>query len=272
MTNPKTKETGMSAHEKAALVTGAGRGLGRAVAEEYARLGLKVMMMSLDTEELEKAADEISRRTGVEVVHSAGDVSCPEDVNQTVQEMIERFGRIDVLVNNAGIIGPPRFLEDTDPDTWNRTLGVNLGGFYLCARAVLPSMVERRQGKIINIVSGLGEMPYPRFCAYAVSKAGTIQLTRSLASEMGPWNIQVNAIDPGVMETSMQDQIREIGPAILGKDVHRNFVAYKEQGMLKDPRGVARLAVFLASDNSSHITGEIGALGRFRQLGWRTGR
>lgn len=262
----------MPVHGKTALVTGAGRGLGRAIAEEYARQGMNVVMMSLDLKELEKAADEISRGTGAEVVHLAGDVSCFEDVRQTVQNALARFGSIDVLVNNAGIIGPPRFLEDTDPDAWNRTLGVNLTGFYLCARAVLPSMVERRQGKIINIISGLGEMPYPRFCAYAVSKAGAIQLTRSLASEMQPWNIQVNAIDPGVMDTSMQTQIRQIGPGILGEDVHRNFVAYKEQSLLKDPRDVARLAVFLASDDSSHITGEIGTLRHFRQLGWRPGR
>lgn len=262
----------MPVHEKASLVTGSGRGLGKAIAEAYARLGLKVAMMSLNPEEIREAAGEISRRTGAEVVHSAGDVSCPEDVSRTVQEALERFGGIDVLVNNAGIIGPPRFLKDAGPEAWNRTLGVNLGGFYLCARAVLPSMVERRQGKIINIVSGLGEMPYPRFCAYAVSKAGAIQLTRSLASEMQPWNIQVNAIDPGVMDTSMQDHLRKMGPGILGEDIHRNFVAYKEQGMLRDPRDVALLAVFLASDDSSHITGEIGTLGHFRQLGWRPER
>ncbi len=262
----------MPVHEKAALVTGAGRGLGKAIAEAYAHLRWKVAMMSQNPEELDKAADEISRRTGAEVVHSAGDVSCPEDVRRTSQETLERFGRIDVLVNNAGIIGPPRFLEDTGLEAWNRTLGVNLGGFYLCARAVLPSMVERRQGKIINIVSGLGEMPYPRFCAYAVSKAGAIQLTRSLASEMQPWNIQVNAIDPGVMDTSMQDYLRQMDPGILSEDIHRNFVAYKEQGMLKDPRAVARLAVFLASDDSSHITGETGTLGHYRKLGWRPGR
>ncbi len=262
----------MPVQEKAALVTGSGRGLGKAIVEAYARLGFKVAMMSLNPEELKKASDGISRRTGAEVVRLAGDVSCPEDVTRTTQETIERFGRIDVLVNNAGIIGPPRFLEDTDLQAWNRTLGVNLGGFYLCSRAVLPSMVERRQGKIINIVSGLGEMPYPRFCAYAVSKAGAIQFTRSLASEMQPWNIQVNAIDPGVMDTSMQDHLRNLDPGVLGEDVHRNFVAYKEQGTLKDPRDVALLAVFLASDDSSHITGEIGTLGHYRQLGWRPGR
>ena len=262
----------MPVHEKAALVTGSGRGLGKAIAEAYARLGLRVAMMSLNPEELKEAAEGISRRTGAEVFHSAADVSCPEDVTRIAQETLERFGRIDVLVNNAGIIGPPRFLEDTGPDAWNRTLGVNLGGFYLCARAVLPFMIERRQGKIINIVSGLGDMPYPRFCAYAVSKAGAIQLTRSLASEMQPWNIQVNAIDPGVMDTSMQDHLRNMDPGVLGEDVYGNFVAYKKQGMLKDPRAVALLAVFLASDDSRHITGEIGTLGHYRKLGWRPGR
>lgn len=260
----------MTVRGKVALVTGAGRGLGKAVAKAYAGRGMKVMMMSLNGGELKRTAEEIADMTGETVLHAAGDVSDRRDVSRAVAEAIGRFGPIDVLVNNAGIIGPPRFLEDADPDSWSRTLGVNLGGIYLCTRAVLPAMVKRRQGKIINIVSGLGEMPYPRFCAYAVSKAGAIQLTRSLASELQPVNIQVNAIDPGVMDTAMQNRLRKMDPEILGEDIHRNFVSYKQQGVLKDPDKVAPLAVFLASSDSDNITGEIGTLRHYRRLGWKS--
>lgn len=259
----------MSMNGKSALVTGAGRGLGKAIAKAYARQGMKVMMMSLSRAELEESVREIRQISGGEIIHYAGDVSRAEDVSRTVQDALSRFGAIDVLVNNAGIIGPARFIEDTDPESWDRTLGVNLGGVYLCTRAVAPVMMKQRWGKIINIVSGLGEMPFPRFCAYAVSKAGAMQFTRSLASELQPWNIQVNAIDPGVMDTSMQDRIREMDSGVLGEDIHAGFMAYKQRDILKDPDDVAPLAVFLASDASNHVTGEIGTLRYYWQLGWK---
>ena len=258
----------MSIQGKSALVTGAGRGLGKSIARAYASRGMRVMMLSLSGDELERSANEIRQTTGGEILYRSGDVSNQDDVSRTVEAMMNRFGTVDVLVNNAGIIGPARFIEDADPQSWNRTLRVNLDGLYLCSRAVLPAMKMQQGGKIINIVSGLGEMPFPRFCAYAVSKAGAIQFTRSIASEMQPWNIQVNAIDPGVMDTSMQDMIREMDASILGEEVHAEFMAYKRQNILKNPDDVAPLAVFLASGASDHLTGEIGTLRHYRRLGW----
>ncbi|MFY9397453.1 MAG: SDR family NAD(P)-dependent oxidoreductase [Desulfomonilia bacterium] len=259
----------MSTAGRVAVVTGAGRGLGRAIAEAYARTGMKVMMMSLNTGELASAEREIVSITGGEVISCEGDVSNRADVVRTMQRTLDRFGRIDVLVHNAGIIGPPRFLEDTDQESWEKTIGINLGGIYLGTREALPHMLKNGQGKIIIIVSGLGQMPYPRFLAYAVSKAGAIQFTRSLASEFRDRNIQVNAIDPGVMDTSMQERLREMGPEVLGEEVHLNFVEYRQRGQLKDPAIVADLAVFLASSDSDHLTGEIGTLAQYRRLGWK---
>lgn len=259
----------MPLKNRTAIVTGAGRGLGKSIAKAFAREGANVMMMSLDEDELMKVADEAGRVRPGRVIARAGDVSDEHDVSETVNETFERFQGVDILVNNAGIIGPPRFLEDADIASWNRTIGVNLGGFFLFARAVLPHMIENRRGKIINIISGLGEMPFPRFCAYAVSKAGGIQLTRSIASEMEPYGIQVNAIDPGVMDTGMQEEIRRLGPGVLGEEVFREFEEYRNEHLLKNPDDVAPLAVFLASGASNHITGRIGSMRFYRQMGWK---
>jgi NAD(P)-dependent dehydrogenase (short-subunit alcohol dehydrogenase family) len=259
----------MSLKNKTAIITGAGRGLGKSIATAFAREGANVMMMSLDEGELKNAVKDIEPVGSGKIITHAGDVSNENDVSETVEKTLAYFQGIDILVNNAGIIGPPRFLEDTDVTNWNVTIGVNLGGFFLFTRAVLPHMVEKRRGKIINIVSGLGEMPFPRFCAYSVSKAGGIQLTRSIASEMGPYGIQVNAIDPGVMDTDMQETIRRLGSDVLGKDVYRQFKEYRESNLLKSPDDVAPLAVFLASGASDHITGQIGSMRFYQKMGWK---
>lgn len=254
--------------DKAAIVTGAGRGLGKAIAAAFVREGAHVMMMSLDETELEKAAEEIQGIETGSIITYAGNVSKESDVAHAVQETLTNFNALDILVNNAGIVGPPRFLEDTDITTWNITIGINLTGYFLFTRAALAHMIPKRHGKIINIVSGLGQMAFPRFCAYSVSKAGDIQLTRSIASEVETCGIQVNAIDPGLMDTAMHETIREMGPVILGQEVYRQFMEYKAKNILKKPDDVATLAVFLASAASNHITGQIGTMKCYRQLGW----
>nr|HPR53382.1 SDR family oxidoreductase [Deltaproteobacteria bacterium] len=121
----------------------------------------------------------------------------------------------------------------------------------------------------INIVSGLGQMPFPRFCAYSVSKAGLIQLTRSLSEELGPYNIRVNGIDPGLMDTNLGEEIRSMGSSVLGKELYNRMVEYKEQNVLKNPQDVAELAVFLASQRSAGMSGHIGTLRYYRDHGWK---
>jgi NAD(P)-dependent dehydrogenase (short-subunit alcohol dehydrogenase family) len=184
------------------------------------------------------------------------------------EETVRRFSLVNILVNNAAVVGPPRFLEDAHIESWRETIDINLTGAFLCSRAVLPGMVRQGGGKIINIASGLGEMPFPRFCTYAVSKAGIIQLTRSLSEEMKPHNIQINALDPGVMDTGMQDRIRSMGADVLGNEIHKRFVSYWEEGSLRKPEEVASLAVFLASQASDAITGHYGGLTHYARLGW----
>ncbi|MCF8109737.1 MAG: SDR family oxidoreductase [Desulfohalobiaceae bacterium] len=256
----------MKLQGRAAIITGGGRGLGRAAA--MAGEGAGVTVMSRTRQELTTVADEIERTGGRCHVFS-GDVSEEARVAAMVEKTLERFGHIDILVNNAAVIGPPLFSEDGDFSSWSRTMDINLEGAVSCARRALPDMIKRGSGKIINISSGLGQMPFPRFCAYAVSKAGIIQLTRSLAEELKGSNIQVNAIDPGVMDTRMQEQIRDLGPDLLGRELHERFVSYWNNGLLLDPAEVASLAVFLASSDSDHLTGYNEGLQGYRRLGWR---
>jgi NAD(P)-dependent dehydrogenase (short-subunit alcohol dehydrogenase family) len=253
---------------KTAVVTGAGRGLGQAIALAMSKEGARVTIVSRSLNELEFTARKIIEQGG-ECLVFQGDISDPNRVASMARQTTERFSRVDVLVNNAAVIGPTRFLEDADFEAWEKAIDINLNGPFFCARALAPSMAHQGGGKIINISSGLGQMPFPRFCAYSVSKAGIIQLTRSLSEELKEMNIQVNAIDPGVMDTSMQEEIRALGPSVLGKSIHDRFVEYKEKGQLKDPREVTSLAVFLASKDADHLNGYNGTLSDYAGLGWK---
>jgi fengycin family lipopeptide synthetase B len=258
----------MKLENKSILITGGGRGLGRSIALAAARGGASVTILSRTVGELKAVEDQIHDEGGH--CHSiVADVSDPQQVHHAVNQTVAHYKTIDVLVNNAAVIGPVRFLEDTDTDAWEKTLGINLNGaFYFC-REVVPAMLDKGGGKIINISSGLGRMHFPRFSAYSVSKAGIIQLTRSLSSELKDGNIQVNAVDPGVMDTTMHEEIRAQGPSVLGEGVYQNFLAYKEQGNLKDPDKIARLVVYLASEKSGHLSGHYGGISDYAQLGYK---
>ncbi len=252
---------------RVAIVTGAGKGLGKAVSLAFELSGANVALFSLLKGELDDVSGDLDKLGGDYLLH-AGDTTDEQEVESVVAETISRFGRIDILVNNAGIIGPARFLEDALPADWKRTLDINLTGCYFFCRRVLPHMISHGGGKIINIVSGLGQMPFPRFCAYSVSKAGLIQLTRSLSEELRIFNIQVNAVDPGLMDTTLGNDIRAMGSDVLGVGLYNQMIEYKEQGILKDPREVADLITFLASPDSGDMTGHIGTLKYYHRLGW----
>ncbi|MBN1627629.1 MAG: SDR family oxidoreductase [Deltaproteobacteria bacterium] len=258
----------MKLKDKVAVITGAGRGLGRAIAIAMAREGANVAVMSRTLNELNAVEEEIASAGGRAFVFK-GDISRQNDVGRMVAQTTAIFKGVDILVNNAAVIGPARFIEDTDPEAWDRTIAINLNGAYYCCHAVVPLMINRGGGKIISITSGLGKMPYPRFCAYGVSKAGIIQITRSLSEEFKEMNIQINAIDPGVMDTGMQAEVRALGPDKLGKSVYGHFMENKEQGLLKKPALIAELAVFLASPEADNLTGFYGRLDEYRKLGWR---
>lgn len=252
---------------KVAFITGGGRGLGRSIALAMAHEGARVMIMSRTGEELREVVSVI-KGSGGEGQFLEGDVSKPKDVSRGIDKAVRDYGGLDILVNNAAVIGPARFLEDADEAAWQKTINTNLYGTFLCCRAAGLVMRDRGSGKVVNISSGLGQMAYPRFCAYAVSKAGEIQMTRSLAEEWRPMNIQVNAIDPGLMDTGFQEAVRSLGPGVLGKELHERFAEFKEKGLLKDPNKVAPLAVYLASPSSDHLSGHFGTLDYYRRQGW----
>ncbi len=257
----------MKLKNKSILITGGGRGLGRSIAMAAAREGASVTILSRTGEELKSVEDRIHDEGG-DCYSIVADVSDPHAVRHAVNRTVEHYKTIDVLVNNAAVIGPVRFMEDTDTDAWEKTLGINLNGAFFFCREVAPIMLNKGSGKIISIASGLGQMHFPRFSAYSVSKAGIIQLTRSLSSEFKDENIQVNAVDPGVMDTAMQEEIRALGPSVLGERVYQNFLAYKEQDHLRDPGEVAHLVVYLASQKSDHLTGHYGGIGDYAELGY----
>ena len=258
----------MKLEGRSVIITGAGRGLGRAIALAVSREGAGVTIMSRSGDELKAVAREMPD-SAAEPLIVEGDVARSEEVSDLVNRSTERFSKVDVLVNNAAVIGPSRFLEDADVESWKRTIDINLSGAFFCARSAAPVMAESGGGRIINISSGLGRIPFPRFCAYSVSKAGIIQLTRSLSEELKPLNIQVNAIDPGVMDTSMQEEIRALGASVLGESVYERFVEYKNAGALKNPAEVASLVVYLASREGASLSGHFGTLDDYARLGWR---
>lgn len=258
----------MNLKGKSAIITGAGRGLGRASALVLARSGVSLLILSRTARELEKTAENC-RAFGVRVLVETGDVAQTETIDRSVARALAELGGIDILINNAAVIGPAGPLAGLSEAHWRRTMAVNLDAPVRFARCVVPHMRGKRQGKIINVTSGLGELVMPNLGAYSVSKAGLNHATRILAVELKEFNIQVNGLDPGVMDTSMQREIRAMGPERLGEGVYRQFVALHERGRLQPAEQAAELALFLASERSDKISGEIGSASDFAPLGFR---
>jgi 3-oxoacyl-[acyl-carrier protein] reductase len=172
-------------------------------------------------------------------------------------------------MNNAAIVGPLKSTFKIKEREWNQAMDINLKGVYLFSKAVIPHMIKQRRGKIINVISGLGEIVMPPFGAYSVAKAGLIHLTRFMAEELKDYDIQVNGLDPGIMDTRMQEEIRASGPEVLGMELYKQVLGWKKRGELKPPERVARLAVFLASGASDSFTGENGTETYYRKWGYR---
>lgn len=255
----------MKLEGKVAVITGSGRGLGRASAIALAREGASVLILSRTSSEIKETEETITYSGGTAVSLKA-DVSNPEDVGKAVDKAVSTFGGMDILMNNAAIIGPLKNLHDVGEEEWAEVVGINLTGAYMFSRAAVPHMMRRGGGKIINVTSGLGTMVYPKFGAYSVTKAGLIHLTGIMAAELAEHNIQVNGLDPGVMDTRMQDDIRSLGPEVLGREVYNEFMELKENGLLTPPDEVARLAVFLSS--ADNVTGENGTSDYYESLGY----
>jgi 3-oxoacyl-[acyl-carrier protein] reductase len=238
---------------RVALVTGAGRGIGRAISLALAGAGARLIVLARTSAEVQETA-QLIRAQGGDALAVTADVSQWDDVCRAVSYAAEQMGPIDILVNNAGIQSPIGPLIENDPAAWAHTINVNLLGTFHCAKAVLPGMISRRHGKIINLSGGGATSPRPLFSAYAASKAAVVRLTETLAEEVMSYNIQVNAIAPGAVNTRMLDEVLAVGE-VAGEEWQ---AAQKRQ--LQGGTSVelaAKLALFLASDASNGLTGKL---------------
>jgi 3-oxoacyl-[acyl-carrier protein] reductase len=237
----------MKFENKVVLVTGSSRGIGRATALKFAEEGAKVIINYLNSEEVkaEEVVEEI-KKIGSDALAIRCDVSLEKEVKDMVEKAIKKFGRIDVLVNNAGIVYDVPLFEKT-VEQWRETLNVNLIGVFLCSKYVSKKMLEQGSGNIVNISSTNGiNCPSPESADYDASKSGVISLTKNLAEELAP-NIRVNSVAPGWVDTEMN------------KDLPKDFVK-KEKGktFLKRfarPEEISSVVLFLASEDSSFMTG-----------------
>jgi len=244
---------------RVALITGGGRGIGRAIALRFVSEGAAVMLAGTKREALEATAAEIKKQGG-RAGAVAADVSDETAVKSMVTAAIGQFGQLDILVNNAGVGGPTQRVVDIDRTDWDRTLAVNVTGAFLCAKHAAPHMIARKSGRIINITSIAGLMGYALRSPYAVSKWGMIALTRTLALELGEHGITVNAIAPGAVQGERVEGVLRARAAALGRaeaDVAREL--FIEPTALKRMVGaddVAAAAAYLASGDAANMTGE----------------
>jgi len=247
-------------NEKVAIVTGARRGIGRAIALAITAAGGQVVVNDLDLEEVEKVAEEIKRKGGESLAYQA-DVSVKEQVQGMVEAAWKKFGHIDILINNASILRATPFLDTTEED-WDATLSTNLKGTFLCAQSVARKMITQRRGngKIINVASNAGKVPRTNNAAYCAAKAGVILLTRVLALELARYGITANALCPGATETEMLVKVQaKDDPQVLEGIIRgnlENFRAGIPLGRLAKPEEQASMVVYLASEMANHITGQ----------------
>ncbi|HLX58241.1 MAG TPA: SDR family oxidoreductase [Ktedonobacteraceae bacterium] len=244
--------------DKVAVITGGGRGIGRIIALALARAGADVVLAARSLEPLEATRAEIEA-LGRKALVVPTDVSREESVRNLAEQALGYYGQVDVLVNNAGITGPTALLWEVTPAAWEETFAVNVTGSYLCCRAFLPAMIERRAGCIIFIASMTGKRPLVGRATYAAGKIALVGLARTLAWETGPYGIRVNVISPGGVEGERVERVIREQARIEGislEEARRNFIGNSPLGRMVPPEDVAGAVVFLASDNAASITGE----------------
>lgn len=244
--------------DSTAIVTGGGRGIGQAICTELAGRGANVVIADIDVDEMEQTkklvADRGQRALGVET-----DVSDEEDVEELVTQAIDEFGSIEILVNNAGISGPTDPCEDVEPSEWDTTIDVNLRGPFLLCREVLPTMKDQSYGRIVNIASVTGKKPLLNRTPYAATKMGLIGFTRTLALEVGSYDINVNAICPGSVDGPRIDRVFERQAEATGKtyeEVRSEVEDQSPRNELVRREDIADTVAYLCSEQADRITGQ----------------
>lgn len=243
----------MKLESKVALITGGSRGIGRAVAEAFLEEGAKVVLVARHEEELKKTTQDLSSK-GL-CYFFPGDVACESSVKNIIQKTLKRLGTVDILINAAAVTGPIGPFHQTNLEEWRKALQIDLLGTVYPIYYLLPHFIGRKQGKIINFSGGGATRARKNFSAYAVAKTAIVRLTEILAEELREFNIQVNAISPGVVKTKMIEDILQAGPKKAGQEYDE--LVNRGEDEFDSPRLAARLAVFLASDESAGISGKI---------------
>ena len=239
---------------KTALITGGGRGIGRAIALAFARQGARVAVAARTAEQVQQVAAEI----GDNAIALICDVSDPQSVERMFAELREKFGDADIMVNNAGVAESATLVNTTD-ELWHRHLSINLSGTFYCTRAALPAMLKNGWGRVINVASIAGKTGAPYIAAYSASKHGVLGLTRSIALEVGASGVTVNAICPGYVDTEMVSRGVERITTRTGRSAEEALDSLKKmspQNRLVTPEEVAAVALLLASEEGRGINGQ----------------
>jgi len=242
----------MRLKNKVAIVTGAGVGIGRGIAERFGREGASVVVAEIDAVN-GAAAERSIRDAGGDALFAQTDVSDEAQVKSTVQKALDRYGRIDVLCNNAGIllVHEEARAHELSNETWDRTMAVNLRGYWLLSKYVIPAMLRQGSGSIIHVASPTGLFGFTRLTAYSTSKGGVVGLMRAMAADYAPDNIRVNAIVPGTIDTPMN------AVELSDPKMRQRFAEMAPARRLGTPEDLAGIAVFLASEDSSYCVGGI---------------
>jgi len=241
---------------KVAIITGARRGMGKSHALLFAKSGAKVVVADLSVEDCQLVVDEI-KKAGGEAIAVKCDVSKKAEVDEMIAATLKKWGKLDILVNNAGICQFKPFLELTEEE-WDKTLDINLKGYFLCAQAAAKEMIRQKSGIIINIASvamGQQGVGFPTLAHYSASKGGIAAMSETLALELAPYNIRVNVIAPGAIDTSMVDPLRADSKTMEGTIAR---IPLRRMGKAEE---VSNVVLFLASDDSSYMTGSTVVVG-----------
>jgi NAD(P)-dependent dehydrogenase (short-subunit alcohol dehydrogenase family) len=245
-------EESMRLKNKVAVVTGAGAGIGRGIAERFGREGAAVVVAEIDAATGDSAARSI-RDAGCDALFVESDVSDEGQVKSMVQKALDRYGRIDVLCNNAAVllIRQEARAHELSNEAWDRTMAVNLRGYWLCSKYVIPAMLRQGAGSIIHLASPTGLFGFTRLTAYSTSKGGVVGLMRAMAADYAPDHIRVNAIVPGTIDTPMN------AIELADPEMRKHFAEIAPARRLGTPEDLAGIAVFLASEDSSYCVGGI---------------